>query len=105
MPGILEADTIMVTHDGRTFATLGPVAAGGIPACRREHACRVGAGQDAVHIHSVAKTTDTLALLGQGATDRESWSLTGPSWRFPGAPRYGIKWAFGPDVSTGLSPS
>ena len=95
----------MVAHDGRALAALGPVAAGGIPACRRVHACRVGAGQNIVHIYRVATATDTLALLGQGATDRESWSLTGPSWRFPGATRYGIKWAFGPDVSTGLSPS
>ena len=56
----------MVAQDGRALAALGPVAAGGIPARRREHPCRVRAGQNIVHIYRVATATDTLTRLGQG---------------------------------------
>ena len=65
MPGWLQPSAVMMTDNGRPFTTLRPVSAGGIAARRREHARWVSAGQDVVHIHTVAAAADHFAFLGQ----------------------------------------
>src|SRR5262245_28452906 len=65
MPGGLEAGTVVMTHDGRAFAALGPVPAGGVATSRREIAHWVRAGQNIMLVRLIAAPLDGLALLAQ----------------------------------------
>ena len=62
---VLEAEAVMMAEDRRTFAVLGPVAAGRVAAGRREHAFRIRSRQHVVRIDAVSATADGRALLGE----------------------------------------
>src|SRR6266851_7789600 len=63
VPGFLQSLQVMVADDRRAFAALGPVAARGITARRRETPVRIRARQDIVRVHGIPAAADHLALL------------------------------------------
>src|SRR5437667_7944392 len=65
VPGVLQSLQVMMADDRRAFAALGPVAAGGVAARRRETPVRIRARQDIVRVHGIPAAADQLALLGQ----------------------------------------
>ena len=66
VPGLFAPGAIMMAEDrGTIVRALGPVAAGGIAAGRREKALRIGAGENVMGVHGVATPGDGLALFGQ----------------------------------------
>src|SRR5689334_9345226 len=65
VPGVLQPLQVVVPDDRRAVAALRPVAAGSVAARSREHALRVGAGEDVVLVRCVAAAFDLLALLGE----------------------------------------
>ena len=67
MSCVFEAGTVMVAHNGRSVATLGPVAAGGVATGRRIEPVRVRPGQNVVHVDRVAAAANDFALLSQSS--------------------------------------
>src|SRR6266480_6184395 len=60
---ILQSLQVLVADDRRALAALGPVAAGGVAARRREAPVRVRAREDVVLVRRITAALDHLALL------------------------------------------
>src|SRR4051812_18351657 len=71
VPSVFQSSAVMMAQDRRPVSPLGPVAAGGIAARRREPTGRIRAGQDIVHIHRIPAPAYGLTLLAQGRLFRD----------------------------------